>query len=191
MGELVIAQKLFINANFGGALIPDRRNVFGLHPRPDRRCLPHGAAQSFPLTSRMRFEAIQNLRLEWDLDYDPGPAGSAPTTSMPDTAGADTTVGIVRTLLNAVDEKGSTASPSRASRSSPSWRSADQTRTGFNLAANGGYDFVHGALQYAGVQTVYNWNCCGLTSVTGVLLWDRFATKPNTCIALPWPTSAP
>ena len=34
---------------------------------------------------------------------------------------------------------------------------------GFNLAANGGYDFVNGALQYAGVQAVYNWNCCGLT----------------------------
>jgi len=34
---------------------------------------------------------------------------------------------------------------------------------GFNLAANGGYDFVNRALQYAGVQTVYNWNCCGLS----------------------------
>ncbi len=38
-----------------------------------------------------------------------------------------------------------------------------QTRVGFNLAANGGYDFVHGALQYAGIQAVYNWDCCGLT----------------------------
>ena len=45
-----------------------------------------------------------------------------------------------------------------------------QNRVGFNLAANGGYDFVHGALQYAGVQAVYNWNCCGLT-----LGYRRFA----------------
>ena len=41
---------------------------------------------------------------------------------------------------------------------------------GFNLAANGGYDFVNGALQYAGVQAVYNWNCCGLS-----LGYRRFA----------------
>ena len=53
--------------------------------------------------------------------------------------------------------------PSRASRCSPSSPSASPAATGFNLAANGGYDFVHGALQYAGVQAVYNWNCCGLT----------------------------
>ena len=41
---------------------------------------------------------------------------------------------------------------------------------GFNLAANGGYDFVNAALQYAGVQAVYNWNCCGLS-----LGYRRFA----------------
>ena len=34
---------------------------------------------------------------------------------------------------------------------------------GFNLAVNGGYDFVEHQVQYAGVQAVYNWNCCGLT----------------------------
>jgi len=34
---------------------------------------------------------------------------------------------------------------------------------GFNLAFNGGYDFVAHDLQYGGVQAVYNWNCCGLT----------------------------
>ena len=34
---------------------------------------------------------------------------------------------------------------------------------GFNLAVNGGYDFVQHEVQYGGVQAVYNWNCCGLT----------------------------
>jgi LPS-assembly protein len=38
-----------------------------------------------------------------------------------------------------------------------------QSGKGFNLAANGGYDFTHGQLQYASAQAVYNWNCCGLT----------------------------
>ena len=30
-------------------------------------------------------------------------------------------------------------------------------------AANAGYDLVQNSLQYAGIQAVYNWNCCGLT----------------------------
>jgi len=37
------------------------------------------------------------------------------------------------------------------------------SKSGLNFAANGGYDFVLGQLQYAGVQTSYNWDCCGLT----------------------------
>ena len=34
---------------------------------------------------------------------------------------------------------------------------------GFNLAVNGGYDFLQHLVQYEGAQAVYNWNCCGLT----------------------------
>jgi LPS-assembly protein len=34
---------------------------------------------------------------------------------------------------------------------------------GFNLGANGSYDFVAGELQYGGVEAVYNWDCCGLS----------------------------
>ena len=51
---------------------------------------------------------------------------------------------------------------SRASSCSPSWI-GKPSGNGFNLAVNGGYDFVQHALQYGGVQAVYNWNCCGLT----------------------------
>ena len=62
---------------------------------------------------------------------------------------------------------------------------------GFNLAANGGYDFVHGTLQYAGVQATYNWNCCGLTF--GYRRFDLGSirgTKRSTSTASRWPTSA-
>ena len=56
---------------FGGAIIPGRRNVFdttldltGIAFLTDPRNLS-------PLISRLRFEAINNLRIEWDMDYDP------------------------------------------------------------------------------------------------------------------------
>ena len=66
-------------------------------------------------------------------------------------------------LLNAVDENGSAASTIKSQQVQPFLSIGKPSGSGFNLAANGGYDFVHGSLQYAGVQAVYNWNCCGLT----------------------------
>jgi LPS-assembly protein len=66
-------------------------------------------------------------------------------------------------LLNAVDEQGTSASIIQSQQLEPFLQIGKPSNVGFNLAANGGYDFVHGALQYAGVQAVYNWNCCGIT----------------------------
>ena len=65
-----IAQEYFIDPNFGGALIPGRRNVFDATldlMAPTFLTSPRNIA---PITSRMRFEAIDNLRVQWDLDYD-------------------------------------------------------------------------------------------------------------------------
>jgi LPS-assembly protein len=72
-------------------------------------------------------------------------------------------VGMGHALLNAVDEIGSSASLIQSQQFSPFVQIGKPNASGFNMAANGGYDFVHGALQYAGIQAVYNWNCCGLT----------------------------
>jgi LPS-assembly protein len=118
----------------------------------------------------MRFEAINNLRLEWDLDYDPKAGRFGADNLYAGYSRGDTTVGVVHSLLNAVDEQGTAASTTKSQQLSPFLEYGKQNRAGFNVAANGGYDFVHGALQYAGVQTVYNWNCCGIT-----LGYRRFA----------------
>ena len=71
VGQLADRAEVFIDPNFGGALIPGRRNVFdstldmsGVAFLTDPRNLS-------PIISRMRFEAIDNLRVQWDLDYDP------------------------------------------------------------------------------------------------------------------------
>ena len=42
------------------------------------------------------------------------------------------------------------ASITKSQQLSPFFQFGRQARTGFNVAANGGYDFVNGALQYAG-----------------------------------------
>ena len=74
-----IAQEYFIDPNFGGAVIPGRRNVFDATldlMAPTFLTSPRNIA---PIASRMRFEAIDNLRVQWDLDYDTI-AGKLPQT---------------------------------------------------------------------------------------------------------------
>ena len=36
------------------------------------------------------------------------------------------------------------------------------TKRGFSTAVNGGYNLTQDALQYAGIETSYNLDCCGL-----------------------------
>ena len=39
----------------------------------------------------------------------------------------------------------------------------DPNRLGLAIAANAGIDINLDQIQYAAIQTSYNWNCCGLT----------------------------
>jgi len=38
------------------------------------------------------------------------------------------------------------------------------TKRGFSVATTGGYDIETNAVQYAVVQTGYNWDCCGFSA---------------------------
>jgi len=158
-----LAQRYYLNPDFGGAVIAGRRNVFsstmdltGVSFLTDPRNLS-------PLISRLRFEAVPNLRIEWDMDYDPKQGRIGASNIFAGYSHGITTVGVGHAVLNAVDEQGAAAALVQSQQLEPFLEIGKQNRVGFNLATNGGYDFVHGELQYGGVQAVYNWNCCGLT----------------------------
>jgi LPS-assembly protein len=158
-----IAQKLFIAPDFRGALIPGRRNVFDATLDLTGIAFLTSPRNVSPVTSRLRFEAIDNLRVEWDLDYDPKGGRLDADNIFAGYSWGRTTVGLGHALLNAVDENGSSASTSQSQQLQPFVSIGKPSGTGFNFAANGGYDFVLGQLQYAGAQATYNWNCCGLS----------------------------
>jgi LPS-assembly protein len=158
-----VAEKFFFDPDFGGAVIPDHRNVFestldltGVAFLTEQRNLA-------PLISRMRFEAVDNLRIEWDLDFDPKSGRIASDNLYAGYSWGSTTVGIGHAMLNAVDQNNAVASIIQSQQIQPFFSIGKQSRVGFDMAANMGYDFVQNSLQYAGVQAVYNWNCCGLT----------------------------
>lgn len=158
-----IAQKLFIAPDFRGALIPGRRNVFDATLDLTGIAFLTSPRNVSPVTSRLRFEAIDNLRVEWDLDYDPKGGRLDADNIFAGYSWGRTTVGLGHALLNAVDENGSSASTIQSQQLQPFFSIGKPSGTGFNFAANGGYDFVLGQLQYAGAQATYNWNCCGLS----------------------------
>jgi LPS-assembly protein len=158
-----IAQKFFIDPSFGGALIPNRRNVFDSTLDMSGVAFLTSPRNLAPITSRLRFEAIDNLRIEWDMDYDPKAGLLGADNLYAGYSWGRTTLGIGHAMLNAVDENGSAATTIKSQLLQPLLSIGASSGSGFNLAANGGYDFTHGALQYAGVQAVYNRDCCGLT----------------------------
>lgn len=161
-----IAQEYFADPNFGGALIPGRRNVFDATldlMAPTFLTSPRNVA---PIVSRIRFDAIDNLRIQWDLAYDTIAGEMAADNLFAGYSIGHTTFGIGHALLNAVDDTVSASAPPATLKSQlimPFLEVGKQSSGGFNLAVNGGYDFVQHMVQYAGVQTVYNWDCCGLT----------------------------
>ena len=158
-----VAQKFFIDPNLGGAIIPNRRNVFDTTLDLSGVAFLTVPRNVSPVTSRLRFEAINNLRIEWDMDYDPRLGHVGADNLYAGYSWGRTTVGVGHALLNAVEEQGSAATTIQSQQLQPYLQIGKPNAVGFNLAANGGYDFVHGALQYGGVQAVYNWGCCGLT----------------------------
>ena len=159
-----IGQEFFIDPNFGEAIIPGRRNVFESTLDLTGVTFLTSPRNLSPIISRLRFDAIDNLRVEWDMDYDPKKGELNADNIYAGYSWGDTTVGVGHALLNAVYENPGTPNPTLKSQIvTPFLEFGKQSRRGFNVAANGGYDFVDNRIQYGGVQAVYNWDCCGLT----------------------------
>ena len=172
-----IAQRYYLNSNFGGAVIPNRRNIFDSTLDLTGISFLTGPRNLSPVVSRVRFEAVPNLRVQWDLDYDPKAGRVNADNVFAGYSWGITTVGLGHSLLNAVDEKGTTASLLQGQQINPFVEIGKQNREGFNLAANAGYDLAHGSLDYVGVLGVYNWNCCGIS--LGYRKLDLGPLRPN------------
>ncbi len=159
-----IAQEFYLDPNFGGAVIPGRRNVFASTLDLTADAFLTSPRNLSPVISRLRFDAINNLRIQWDLDYDPKRGQIDADNLFAGYSFGRTTVGVGHAMLNAVDENPGTASPTLKSQIvQPFLEFGKPNGAGLNLAANGSYDFVAGELQYGGVEAVYNWDCCGLS----------------------------
>jgi LPS-assembly protein len=157
-----IAQKFFANSDFSGALISGRRNIFDTTLDQTGVAFLTAPRNIAPVISRMRFEAIDRLRIEWDFDYDTIAGRMNANNLFAGYSWNRTTIGVGRALLNAADEAGSTASVIKSQQLTPFLYIGKPSDPGLSVGMNASYDFTHEALQYGGVEAIYNWNCCGL-----------------------------
>jgi LPS-assembly protein len=162
-----IEQKYFFDSSFGGALIPGRRNIFDTSASFTSTAFLTAPRNSSPIISRMRFEAINNLRVGWDFDYDPRAGHIAASNLFAGYSWGRTTIGIGHSFLNAPYEMstaGALIPYVQNQQLQPYFQYGKPTDKGLSIAANGGYDLTKGTLQYGGIEAVYNKGCCGITA---------------------------
>jgi LPS-assembly protein len=158
-----IAEEFYLEPDFNGALISGRRNIFESTLDLTGIAFLSTARNASPLVSRVRFEAIDNLRIEWDMDIDPERRNLDSNNLYAGYSFGQTTFGIVHALLNAVNERNGSATTLRTQELQPFVEFGKPSHAGLNLAANAGYEFDSSVLQFAGAEAVYNWGCCGLS----------------------------
>jgi LPS-assembly protein len=168
-----LAQKYFLDPTFGGALVPGRRNVFTTTADLTGIAFLTDVRNLSPLISRLRIQTSSRTDAEWELDYDFKKGLINASTALANYRVGQFTFGAGDAYLRAQGE-------SLVSNSLPSTPRFNQFRLlagyghpnkrGFSAAANVGFDANLGFLQYAAVQTAYNWDCCGVS-----LEYRRFA----------------
>src|SRR5580704_4771368 len=159
-----LAQKYFLNPTFGNALSPGRSNVLTSTVDLTGIAFLSSARHLSPLISRLRIQTSARTDVEWDLDYDFTLSHLTASTVLVNYRLGPLTIGGGDAFLQVPPE-----SPS--SSSAPTPQSFNQFRVllgyghtgkqGFSAAANLGFDADLGFVQYAAVQTTYNWDCCG------------------------------
>jgi len=180
-----LAQKYFIDPNFGGALIPGQRNVFTTTEDLTGIAFVTQARRLSPLVSRLRAATGTHTDTEWDFDYDFQLSRVNASTLLINYnwgaftfGGGDAYLEIPQTSSTPLGLEEGKCGPSLGTRQITckfqQFRVAlgygGLSRHGFSAATSLGFDAETSQLQFATAQTTYNWNCCGVT-----LEYRRFA----------------
>ncbi len=168
-------QKYFLDPTFGGALVPGARNVFTTTEELTGIAFLTEPRHLSPLVSRLRVATSSRTDTEWDLDYDFRLGRINSSTLLLNYNFGPFTFGGGDAYLQIPQTKGATNIGTCA----PSTSSAQPTclfqqfrvglgygsltRRGFSGAGSFGFDAELNQLQFASLQTTYNWDCCGLT----------------------------
>jgi len=163
-----LAQKYFIDPTFGlGALlVPGRSYVFTSTVDLTGVSFLTQARHLSPLISRLRFQTSARTDVEWDVDYDFKLGGVTASTVLANYRVGPFTVGGGDAYLQVPGETvGSSLifSPQLFNQFRLLLGYGHPNKQGLSAATNVGFDAKLGFLQYAAVQTTYDWDCCGVS----------------------------
>lgn len=160
-----IAGKYFFDPTFGGAVTPLRRNVLDTTLGLTGVAFLGAPRNASPIISRLKLATNRRASLEWDLDYDVKAGRMNASNLFANYHRGDWFGSMGYATLAALNPSFTSGHASEVTKynllrllggvGNPSKR-------GFSMGINAGYDFTESALQYGGVQTAYNWDCCGL-----------------------------
>jgi LPS-assembly protein len=161
-----VKQKYYINENFGGALVPGRRNVFANTVDLTGIAFLDGPRTWSPVISKLRFETSANTDVQWQLDYDPVRGRINSSAVFGEYRLGNYFVGVSDSFFHTPAEP-----PAETISNAP--LVFDQVRflvgyghpnkRGISGAFSMGYDQNTGFLQSASGQSSYNWDCCGVS----------------------------
>ncbi len=159
-----LAQKYFMNTNFGGALVPGQRNVFDTTVDFTGIAFLTEPRLFSPIISRLRAQA-GNADFQWSVDYDPVLHQLNSSTAFVGYRWNWWYINAGQTYLNAPGEV-ALVNGVETQELFNQWRMAviygGMSKPGFSGAASVGFDSVRNNVQAATVQANYNWDCCGV-----------------------------
>jgi LPS-assembly protein len=170
-----VFQKYFFDSTFGGAVVPGDRNVFTTTEELTGIAFLTEPRHVSPLVSRLRVATSSRTDTEWDLDYDFLLGRINASTLLVNYNFGHFTVGGGDAFLQIPQTKNATNVGTCAPATSTSQPTCvfqqfrmglgygSLTQRGFSGAASFGFDAEINQLQFASLQSTYNWNCCGLT----------------------------
>jgi LPS-assembly protein len=161
-----LAQKYFLDTNFGGALVSGSRNVFTTTADFTAIAFLTSPRHLSPLISRLRIQPGSTVDAEWDLDYDFTNGKINASTAVLNYHIGQISFGGGDTYLRIPGQASAPNTPAGPA-SFHQFRMqlgyGRSNKRGLSGAATFGFDANQGLLQYSAVQTTYNWDCCGIT----------------------------
>lgn len=160
-----LAQKYFLDPTFGGALIPDERNVFSTTVDLTGIAFITEPRHLSPVVSRLRVETSSRTDAEWDMDYDFQNNRFNANTVLLNYHVGQITMGAGDAFLQIPQNVATTGStePARFNQFRAALGYGAATKRGFSGASSFGYDAEVHKLQFVSTQATYNWDCCGMT----------------------------
>ena len=161
-----LAAKYFFEPYFGGAATPFRRNVLTSTLDLTGVAFLNGPRNTSPLISRFKVRTSEHMDFEWDADYDFKTSRLDASNIFADYRRDSIFGSVGYSTLQALDASFTATLASQVTKYNLLrllLGYGDPTKRGLSAGVNAGYDFIQNALQYGGIQSSYNWDCCGLS----------------------------